>query len=84
MNRIVIIIPYFGKFNNYFKFWLESARANQDVDFPVFTDNNHYACDGRYADSQNITFVVADLGSVRDLTESNLREYCQNYGRTAA
>ena len=83
MNRIAIIIPYFGKFNNYFKFWLESARANQDVDFPVFTDNNHYACDGRYADSQNITFVVADLDNVRELTESNLREYSQNNRRAA-
>ena len=84
MNRIAIIIPYFGKFNNYFKFWLESACANQDVDFLVFTDDNRYACGGRSANSQNITFVVADLGSVRNLTESNLSEYCQNYGRTAA
>lgn len=83
MNRIAIIIPYFSKFNNYFKFWLESAHANQDVDFLVFTDNNHYACDGRYADSQNITFVVADLDNVRELTESNFREYCQNNRRAA-
>ena len=83
MNRIAIIIPYFGKFNNYFKFWLESARANQDVDFLVFTDDNRYACGGRSANSQNITSVVADLDNVRELTESNLREYCQNNRRAA-
>ena len=83
MNRIAIIIPYFGKFKNYFRFWLESACANQDVDFLVFTDDNRYACGGRFVNSQNITFVVADLDNVRELTESNLREYCQNNRRAA-
>lgn len=39
MNRIVLIIPYFGIFNNYFEFWLKSAENNLDIDFLIITDN---------------------------------------------
>ncbi|WP_430521799.1 DUF6625 family protein [Lactobacillus gallinarum] len=35
-NRVVIIIPYFGKFPNYFNFWLKSALENKDFDFLFF------------------------------------------------
>lgn len=39
MNRIAFIIPYFGKFNNYFPLWLKSCATNIDVaDFFVVTD----------------------------------------------
>lgn len=39
MNRIILIIPYFGKFNNYFNLWLESAKRNENIDFLIVTDN---------------------------------------------
>ena len=35
-----LIIPYFGKFNNYFKFWLISCSYNEDYDFLIFTDDH--------------------------------------------
>jgi len=38
MNRILIIIPYFGKLPETFPFWYESARNNPDVDFLFITD----------------------------------------------
>ncbi len=39
MNRIALLIPYFGKFNNYFHLWLESASQNRTVDFFIITNN---------------------------------------------
>lgn len=39
MDSIAIIVPYFGKFNNYFSYWLQSAAGNADIDFLIFTDD---------------------------------------------
>lgn len=38
--RIAIIIPYFGSLPPYFPIWLESAKANPDVDFLFYTDQD--------------------------------------------
>lgn len=35
----VLIIPYFGKFNNYFQLWLNSCGYNKDFDWLIFTDD---------------------------------------------
>lgn len=42
MKSIVFIIPYFGKFPNYFKLWLESCRYNSTIDFLIFTNDKTY------------------------------------------
>ncbi|WP_143455759.1 DUF6625 family protein [Limosilactobacillus reuteri] len=39
MEKDVCIIPYFGKFPNYWKLWLKSAVNNEDYDFYIFTDS---------------------------------------------
>lgn len=39
MKRIALILPYFGKFPNYFQFFLESIRRNPTIDLLLFTDN---------------------------------------------
>lgn len=39
MNNICFVIPYFGKFPNYFPLWLKSVRENPSIDFLLFTDN---------------------------------------------
>lgn len=36
----VLILPYFGTFNNYFSLWLESVRNNSSIDFLIVTDVN--------------------------------------------
>ena len=36
----ILIMPYFGKFNNYFYLWINSCRYNQDIDWLIITDNN--------------------------------------------
>ena len=38
MNKIAIIVAYFGKFPNYFPLWLKSCSKNPTVDFIVVTD----------------------------------------------
>ncbi|MGL5902501.1 MAG: DUF6625 family protein, partial [Cetobacterium sp.] len=39
MKKIIIILPYFGKFPNYFSLWLKSVELNPNIDFLLITDN---------------------------------------------
>jgi len=38
-NKIILILPYFGTFSNYFQLFLDSCKYNQDIDFLIVTDN---------------------------------------------
>lgn len=38
MNKIALIVPYYGKLNHSFYFWLKSVSKNEDVNFLLFTD----------------------------------------------
>lgn len=38
MKKILFIIPYFGKFNNYFSWWLKSCKYNPTIDWLLLTD----------------------------------------------
>ncbi|AGY81954.1 DUF6625 family protein [Carnobacterium inhibens] len=39
LKSIGIILPYFGKFPNYFNLWLKSCALNSTIDFYIFTDD---------------------------------------------
>ena len=39
MQSIIVVIPYFGKFNNYFNLFLKSIEYNSTVDFLIITDD---------------------------------------------
>ena len=39
MKKLVFIIPYFGRFNNYFQLFLNSCAQNIDIDWIIFTDD---------------------------------------------
>ena len=39
MKKIALIVPYFGKFNNYFPLFLISCKNNPNIDWIVFTDD---------------------------------------------
>ncbi len=44
-KRCVLILPYFGQFNNYFPLFLKSCEANPTYTWMIFTDNEFkYAC----------------------------------------
>lgn len=40
MKKIAFIIPYFGRFNNYFPLFLASCAKNPDCDWLIFTDDD--------------------------------------------
>lgn len=40
MFKILIIIPYFGKFPNYFDLWLTSVKYNSTINWLLITDND--------------------------------------------
>lgn len=40
MNKIAIVVAYFGRFPNYFPLWLKSCSYNPTVDFWIFTDQD--------------------------------------------
>lgn len=71
MYRIAVIIPYFGKFPNYFQLWLDSAGLNPTVDFIIFTDN---ADD--YVHAPNIRFIPFDLHRLKNLMREKLHMSC--------
>lgn len=35
----ILIIPYFGKFNNYFPLWLKSCECNKEFEWLIYTDD---------------------------------------------
>ena len=55
--RIALVIPYFGKFNNYFPLWLTSCRCNPGVDWLIFTDDKT-AYD--YPSNVRVTYTTFD------------------------
>lgn len=40
MKKIILILPYFGKFRNDNDFWLKSIESNKSVNFLLFTDQD--------------------------------------------
>lgn len=53
--KIVFVVPYFGKFKNYFQLFLDSCKANPDVTWLIFTDNN---VDYDYPDNVKIFHIT--------------------------
>ena len=67
MNTIALVIPYFGKFNNYFHLWMASAKCNKTIDFHIYTDQQVEA-------SGNIKVHQTTLSKISDLTVRKLSE----------
>ncbi len=38
MEKIIILVPYFGKFPPMFEYWYKTALSNSTIDFLIFTD----------------------------------------------
>lgn len=41
MNKCCFVIPYFGKFNNYFPLYLKSCTCNNDFNWLIITDDKN-------------------------------------------
>lgn len=66
MNKVCIIIPYFGKFPNYFDFWLKSAYYNDKFDFLIFTDNKSYHT------QNNVKFIHMSFEAFKKLLQKQV------------
>ncbi len=55
--KIVLIIPYFGKFPNYFQLWLDSCSYNKDYSFYIYTDIQSEL----YEIPSNVRFIKSSL-----------------------
>lgn len=60
MKSINILIPYFGKFPNYFQLFLESCAYNYSVNWTIFTD-----CTEKYDIPQNVQIVYMTFYDVQ-------------------
>ena len=70
MNKhsVAIILPYYGKFPNYFPLWLKSAGANPSFTFMIFTDIDM----SRYNVPPNVHVHTMSLEDVRTRAAQHL------------
>lgn len=55
MKKACFVIPYFGKFNNYFQLFLNSCSYNADYDWLIFTDDR---CDFQYPENVRVVYTT--------------------------
>lgn len=67
MNKILLIIPYFGKFNNYFSLFLNSCRHNPTIDWLILTDD-----ETKYPYPNNVKVRYTTLRAIRQHIEKKL------------
>lgn len=68
MKSIAFVVPYFGRFNNYFQLWLNSCAANPTVDWLIFTDDRRPF---GYPGNVHVTFTT--LQKIKSKAESTFR-----------
>jgi len=66
MSSIAFIIPYFGKFNNYFQLWLDSCKYNPGVNWIIFTDDKR-----PFIYPPNVKVVYTTLADTKKHYQSN-------------
>lgn len=64
MRKAVLILPYFGKFNNYFNLFLRSCSYNTDFDWLIFTDD-----DTKYNYPENVHRIQMDFEQFKKLAQ---------------
>lgn len=63
-KKCVLILPYFGKFNNYFPLFLKSCGSNAEYDWLIFTD-----CKEQFDYPINVHVIETTLQKVKKLAE---------------
>lgn len=66
MNKIAVVVVYFGKFLNYFDLWLKSCEKNPTIDFLVMTDQQLENC------PKNVIVKSLTIESMREKASSAL------------
>lgn len=68
MNSIAYVVPYFGRFNNYFQLWLNSCAANPMVDWLIFTDDKR-----SFVYPKNVHVTYSTFQEMKAKVESTFR-----------
>lgn len=66
-KKCVLILPYFGKFNNYFPLFLKSCEKNPTYNWLIFTD-----CKEKYNYPKNVHVVDMTLQELKKRAEDKL------------
>lgn len=66
-KKCVLILPYFGKFNNYFQLFLKSCEENSTYDWMIFTD-----CTDEYDYPVNVHVISMTLQEMKKIAEKKL------------
>lgn len=66
MKKIVLIIPFFGKFNSYYNLWLKSCEYNETIDWLIFTDQK-----GKICSKNNIKVVELSFSKFKGFFQSH-------------
>lgn len=66
-KKCIFILPYFGKFNNYFQLFLNSFSYNSNYDLLIITD-----CVDKYNYPANVRLVNSKLAEVKATAEKKL------------
>lgn len=64
-SSVILIIPYFGRFNNYFSFFLESCRNNPTVNWLIVTNDK-----STYDYPSNVNVVLSSFDELRQKIQS--------------
>lgn len=64
-KEVTFIIPYFGKFPNYFQIFLDSCRENSEFDWLIFSDDTR-----TFKYPENVHLVYMTFSQCRDLIQS--------------
>ena len=64
IKECVFILPYFGKFNNYFTIFLKSCKTNPNYDWLIFTD-----CEDDYNFPDNVHKILITLEDIKKIAE---------------
>ena len=65
MKKIAFVLPYFGKFNNYFNLFLKSCEYNSDINWLIFTDDHT-----TYDYPENVIVNYMEFSELRSLIKS--------------
>ena len=68
MKKIVFIIPYFGKFNNYFQLFLNSCAKNKNINWLIYTDDKTL-----YIYPENVKVKYTTFEEIKNLFQSKFK-----------
>lgn len=61
MSKVIFIVPYFGRFPNYFQLVLNSMEFNKEFNWLIFTDNNE-----NYDFPENVEIIKITFEEIKE------------------